>query len=252
MCSSSLIKKGCASIGSRYSLRDLAEERRQALNGGGRAESAGEILNIRKEADRLIDEAKKKADRIIEEAKERAKSILAESNINSNKIYIERYRAFKESGYSDGLARGYSEAQRRAERMLEEIEEFTACFAEEKRAFVNESKNIIIDMAAEIARKVVGDRFTEENGAFEAIFERVAREIPAASKLTVTLSEKDYQVMTFDEQRLREKAKDFKTIEVRCDSDAESGTIRLETDSVQIDASVKKQVDLIRSKMVAL
>lgn len=252
MCSYSLIKNGCSSAGSRYSLKDFAGECRQVFSGGGRAASAAAFADIQREADRLIDEARKKADKIIEEAQKRAESILAESEANSNKIYIEKYRAFKESGYSDGLARGYAEAQKRAERMLAELEELSASFSEERKAFVDSSKNIIIDMAAEIAKKVVGDNFTAENGAFEAIFERVAKEMPAASKLTVTLSEKDYRVMTFDEQRLREKAKDFNTIEVRFDSDAETGTIRLETDSVQIDASVKKQIELIRSKMVAL
>ncbi|MDD3693118.1 MAG: FliH/SctL family protein [Oscillospiraceae bacterium] len=245
MFSVNLIKKDSADTGLSYKLEEFYEDCEQ------------EILEeddnfCRQKADEILSSAKKKAEQIIKEAEQEAQSIILEADKNSNKIYLERYRASQQSGYSDGLAKGYAEVQDKAVKMMEEIENLCACFTEERDKIIYSSKKTIIDLATEIAKKITCDRFMAEDGAFLAIFEQVVKKLPAATKLTVTLADQDYQAMTFNQDKLHKLAEEFEFIEIHSDIGEERGTIKLETDSVYLDASLSKQIDMVKSNLIAL
>ncbi len=244
MFSINLIKKDSADTGSFYKLEELFEDCEQEILEDDNA--------CRQKADEILSSAKEKAEQIITDAQQEAQSIILEADKSSNKIYIERYRTSQQSGYTDGIAKGYAEAQEKAKKMMDELEKLCHCFTEEKDKVICESKKTIIDLAAEIARKVTCGKFMEEDGAFLAVFEQVVKKLPAATKLTVTLADKDYQVMTFNQDKLYKLAEEFEFIEIQSDINEENGTIKLETDSVYLDASLSKQIDMVKSNLMAL
>lgn len=254
MFSVNLIKKDNTAKSMFYKLEEFLEDHEQKPLGQQDCEQEPlqDINFYQQKAEEILLNAQKKAERIIADAQKEAQSIILEADKSSNKIYIERYRSSQESGYSEGLAKGYAEVQGKAEKMMDELEKLCACFNEEKNKVICESKKSIIDLAAEIAKKVTYGRFMQDDGAFLAVFEQVVKKLPAATKMTVTLAEKDYQAMTFNQEKLQKLAEEFEFIEIECDSNEENGTIKIETDSVYLDASLGKQIDVVKSNLMAL
>lgn len=252
MNSSSILKRDCVDTGTLYDMPLLKVINRQPP----KQERVNE-MNVEKST---TDNAKSTFNvyetmesEILADAKKKADEILAEAEIKSQKLYSENYRVAQEKGYIDGSRQAMIQSQNQVNDMMKQLENISNILAEEKNAIINSSKNMIIDLASAIAKKIVNESFTKDNtGVFLAVFQNAVRNIPPAEKLIVTVSNKDYKVMTFDAQKLLELAPGFQNIEIRCDTTADVGTLKLESSIMVVDASVDTQIGLLKKEIYNL
>ncbi|MDD4698855.1 MAG: FliH/SctL family protein [Oscillospiraceae bacterium] len=166
---------------------------------------------------------------------------------------MENYREAQEKGYFEGSQQAKVQSESQINNMMGQLKTISDILVEQKTAIINSSQNMIIDMATEIAKKVVDENFSKNNNdAFLAVFENAVRNMPPAEKLIVTVSDRDYKIMTFDAQKLLELAPGFKNIEIRCDTNADVGTLTLENSIMVVDASVSTQINMLKQEILSV
>lgn len=196
-----------------------------------------------------VKEAEAKARKIIEDAEKKAGEIFNEAKIEAEELSREKYRQASEKGYSDGLIKGRAAARTEAMKAIDELNSLSQTLAGEKQRIVKEGESLVLDLAAEIAKKIIGDLFVRDEKTFSAMFRRAAREIPEASKLTVSIAGRDYNLMTFDPQAVADKISGFDNIELLVDHSAEGGAMKLETAVMVIDAGINTQIGFLKNEI---
>ncbi len=212
----------------------------EQISDGGRQTNT--VLLTEQASQKLLTEAKKQADEIIRQAEIKAQKLYDKSHQEAQrKGYIE--------GYEEGLKRGTLEAEQSMASSMEEVSRISLNMEEERKMMLDGQKELIIELAGQMAQKVISDDFMTEKGAFLHLFKRMVNDIPPADKLTVTVSGKDYSLKSFDAERLRGLAVNFEHVEIRCDNTAEPGTFKLETTVMMMDASVKSQLAIMKEEL---
>lgn len=205
---------------------------------------------LRNEADEIIKKARADALRILAEAKKKAQTVINQAISDSEEICSEKYKIASENGYKEGQDRGNKTAQNEVKKALNELQILSASLSNEKKKIAEESQNLIINLAAEIAQKVTGEFFVRDEKVFLSMFNRAVKEMPAAEKLKVTVSAKDYKIMSFDPYKLLEMTKNFRSIEICCDKSAQEGTLRLESAIMLLDAGINAQIGMLKKEIV--
>jgi len=213
------------------------------------AEDSNNAELLQNQADEIINKAQAYALRILAEAEDKAKAVIKQAISDSEEICSEKYKYALESGFKEGAARGYKGAQSEVSKTLDEMQILSSCLANEKRQITEDSQNLILDLAAVIAKKVSGDCFVNDEKVFLSMFRRTVKEMPGAQKLTVTISDKDYKLMSFDPQKLLDSAENFSCIKLCIDKSAQEGTLKLETAIMLLDAGINAQIGLLKKEI---
>jgi flagellar assembly protein FliH len=205
----------------------------------------------RKETSDILLRARADALKIIGEAKEKAQALLDQAVSDSEIICSEKYNAALEKGYKEGLKMGEKAAQNEVGNILRELGALSDSLENEKLGLVESSQQLILDIAAEIALKVAGESFVRDEKVFLSLFKRAVKEIPPAQKLVVTISDKDYRLMSYDPQKLLALNEGFSSIELCCDKSAKEGTLGVETAVMLLDAGINTQIGLLKKEITS-
>lgn len=263
MNSSSVLKRSSADIGTFYNMPVLEviskpfEKREQTIEIPVDNCDINDIDNIfdgyEHRANGIIDKAEADAFDILANAQKKADAILAEAKANAQKLYSENYNVAQEKGYFEGIKQARAQSENKISAIMGHLENISDILAEEKQAIIDSSHNLIINLASEIAQKIVSQNFVQEHhGAFLSVFQNAVRNMPPAENLIVTVSGKDYRIATFNAQKLMDLAPGFKNIEIRYDDYAESGTLKLENSIMVVDASVSTQINLLKQDILSM
>jgi flagellar biosynthesis/type III secretory pathway protein FliH len=169
------------------------------------------LVNVNYDNDTLS--ARREAQRILKEAHEKAEAIVSDANRKAQEIYTSNLNRSKKEGYFEGIEQAKQEFSQRIEELAENLGRISDCLVAEREELINSSKILIIDLAAEIARRIVCDNFMDgDKFAFLDVFQNAVKDIPPAEKLIVTISEKDYKLKTFNAEKLKACVPELKTL----------------------------------------
>ncbi len=247
MYSSDMLKRGRLNVPGRYNMPefDFTEAHTEETD----EDPPESVMLNPKAAEEMIKKAHSDARRIIFEAQQRAELICEKAKKDAEAQIREKSKEAFEEGYKEGLSQGKAEAEANERQIIDELLELSYCLSNEKRRIAEESQNLILELAAEIAQKVVGDSFVKEDKAFMSMFQKAVKEMPAAQKLTVTISDKDFKIMSYEPQKLLEQCEDFKSIELCRDKNAPEGTLKLETAVMLLDAGINTQIGMLKKEI---
>jgi len=203
----------------------------------------------------VLKQAQEDADQILKNAYIKAKAINDEAEAESYKIYERSFKTARTEGYSAGYSLGMAKAQDACKKELKqtvcELKAVSESLERQIEDFIKGSRTAILDVASEIARKIVGDNFTLGEEVFYDMFEKVVKAIPQAERLILTVSGNDYPIIARDPEKLVKLAQGFENVEIRYDETAAPGSMLIESSLVMLDASLDRQIDLIKKELNA-
>jgi flagellar assembly protein FliH len=132
---------------------------------------------------------------------------------------------------------------------MKQISEISDAIIREREECLQSQKEMIIDLATTIAQKVIGDKLLQDESVMFSVFKQAVQNMTPCKKLIVTVSNDDYTIMTSRFDQIKSITKSFEEIEIRVDDSSEKGTLRLESAVMLIDASVNKQIGLLRKEI---
>ena len=200
---------------------------------------------------------------IEESARQKASEIMDEANryMHSvqDQLYLESQDAFEKArkegyayGYAEGHAQGHAQALADNEQTLARIVSLLQEIDKGKQAIYEKCQQDMLDLALDIARKVVGNQLSKNDKAFLNIFKKAAEGLYGQKTVRLLISPHEAKVVTTLGDELRGMISGMEQLDVQVLEDAPPGTCILETEDSLIDASAQKQVDKLTQAIEAV
>ncbi len=151
----------------------------------------------------------------------------------------------RREGYQKGLEQGRFQAQAENEKTLEQLTALMASLDQGREAQIEAYQQQMIDLALDIARKVVGAKVEQDDEAFTAIFKRAVEGMRGQKIVKISVSGHEAEFVTAHADYLLQMVQDAEKLEVQVLEDAAPGTLIVDTDDVVIDASAQKQLEVL-------
>jgi flagellar assembly protein FliH len=152
-----------------------------------------------------------------------------------------------ESAREEGFLKGYEEGQAQAfsenEKMLAQIASLLQMIDLGKEELFKRYEQDMVDLALDIARKVVDVKIQESDEAFLNIFRKAAEGLHGQKTVRLQISGHEARFATASSNYLLSLISGVEHLDIEVQEDKEPGTCILETDDVLIDASACKQVE---------
>ncbi len=207
------------------------------------------------------------SDTKVEEAEQRAREIVAEAEGYKQSAQEQMYQEAQEAlekGRSEGYMRGYEEGHAQGflqghaqaiaenEQTLARIVSLLQEIDKGKQAIYEKHQQDMLDLALDIARKVIGNQLSKNDKAFLNIFKKAAEGLYGQKNIRLLISPHEAKVVTTLGDELRGMISGMERMDVQVLEDAPQGTCILETEDTLIDASAQKQVDKLAQAIEAV
>lgn len=199
----------------------------------GMIERQESILNQALKRSQLIEsEAQKKADAIMENAMRSSREIMSEAE---KKGY--------EEGYLRGLVDGANASEQAAAEGLAELRTLIQCFQGDQRAALERQEKDIIEIAFELAKKIMKHHIEVDETAVTRMLEEIIQENEGSMKILLSEYQRslDFRIDKAVAQKLKKISKDTKVVIIK-----EEDLIMCENEGGIVDMSVPVQLEQLR------
>jgi flagellar assembly protein FliH len=155
----------------------------------------------------------------------------------------ETFESAREEGFLKGFEEGQAQAFSENEKTLAQIVSLLEEIDRGKDELFKQHERDMVDLALDIARKVVDVKLQESDEAFQSIFRKAAEGLHGQKTVRLQISRHEAQFATASSDYLLGLISGAEHLDIEVLEDKEPGTCILETDDVLIDASALKQVE---------
>lgn len=164
----------------------------------------------------------------------------------------EAYESAQEEGFLKGYEEGQAQAFSENEKMLAQIVSLLEEIDRGKEELFKQYERDMVNLALDIARKVVDCKLQESDEAFVNIFRKAAEGIHGQKTVRLLISEHEARIATASSDYLLSLISGAEHLDIEVLEDKEPGTCILETDDILIDASAGKQVEKLVQAVEAM
>lgn len=179
-----------------------------------------------------------KAENIINKARAEAKKILDEAMV---KVEEER-EIVLEQAKKNGFEEGYHQAMGRCEDIIQEAGRLKEQAVEERQAFFEETKNDMVSIIIDIAKKVVGFEISINKEDILYIVKDAVDSCTHKEYVVLKVSKDDYDYMLESRNKLLAMVQGIGEIEIKADHSLDAGSCLMETPYGAVDASVSTRL----------
>jgi flagellar assembly protein FliH len=223
------------------SLKDKISEARERLH-----EIEDEIEEKTKEAENrkeeILDEARSEAQQIKEEAEQEAQEL-----IQSKENEVENAR---EEGYEDGYQDGENQARKDMAELVNQAQTILQEAKHQREAYLEKNTRALIDLAGEIAHKVVRQHVEIEETTVTEVVESALDEVADVQEVTVVLSPEDAEEIQDAKDRFIEEHPNLTEISISQDSKMERGGCRIRTNYGDIQGTLRGQIEHLTETLI--
>jgi len=206
----------------------------------------------------IIEHAKEQANEIIEKAREKANII----EIDAQRAAVKTMETAKEegraNGYSEGYDNGYAQGLKEGndlgraqyEDAINEVQELKKKYQEDYDNLYKISERYMLELAIEIARKVIGDALGSDDRVYTELAYKALKQVRGQEKVAIRVSSHDYPRALENKGALLSKLNEIEDIEIIEDGYLENGSCVVDTGTGTIDASVNVQMEIIESSLL--
>jgi len=206
-------------------------------------EAVKDLADIAAEARAVVLDARKQAARIVAEA--RAESA-ADRESAAEQAYAEAFARGQNDGYADGHRQGVAEGKTlfstEADGLLELAERAVTELAEARATLLHEARCEMLDFALELAEKIVGRVAAAGNSAARENLRKVLELADCAQKVTVKVNPAQRDALAECLPALIETLGRADGIELVGDESISPGGVRLLSGRGEIDATIETQL----------
>lgn len=192
----------------------------------------------------VILEAKRRAEGIVENAGKQADDIVANAEENRNDVFIKARAEGFEQGKKDGVAACMAAGQG----ILDEAREFSERINEAKVRLFEKYEQDIYETVMTIANKVTLNSMAVKDGtAAKKLIKKAAKDFRNSQMIRITLDENGACAeFAGDYEYLKELCGGVEHVEVELLPDAEPGTVIVDNGEEITDAGIQTQLKMIR------
>ena len=192
----------------------------------------------------VIIEAKRRADGIINNANAEADAIVKDAEKKRDDVLIKARAEGFEQGKKDGAALVLTESRN----ILDEARDFSDKINTGKAELFAKYEKDIYDTVMEIANKVTMNSMSVKDGtAAKKLIKAAAKDFRNSQLIRITLDENDASIeLSGDYEYLRELCGGMAHVEVELLADAEPGTVVVDNGEEITDAGIMTQLRMIR------
>ena len=154
-------------------------------------------------------------------------------------------REAQSEGFREGYELGRSKAQAECAEACGQVARLLESLDEGSQALFRQHEQGLIDLALEIASKVVADRIERDDEAFLRIFRKAVEGLSGQKVVRLCVSEHELEFATAHADYLRAMMPDAEKLEIQLIEGAPRGTLIVDTEDNNIDASTGKQLEVI-------
>lgn len=191
----------------------------------------------------IIKQALKKAKHIENDAELRAEAIINNAISESREIISAAEKKGYGDGYRRGLADGASASEKAAEESLQELKRLVECFRAEQSELIKREEKHLIEIAFELAKKIMKHNVRMDEVAFLNMLEEIIRENEGSMKIYLSEHQKclDIRIDKDIARKIRSMLGDTKLVLLK-----EEDLIMAENESGIVDMSVPTQLEQLK------
>lgn len=155
----------------------------------------------------------------------------------------------KSSAYQEGYDKGFAAGQAQFESLTNELKNAINGFAQEKQNILKQSEAGVIDLALEVAKKVIQTKISESPHVLNNILKEALERVTDKDKVIIRVNSADLENVKRFQESFKKEFKDFKQIEIKSDPEIESGGCVIETDLGFVDSSISTKLSLIETAL---
>lgn len=151
----------------------------------------------------------------------------------------------RREGFQKGCEQGRIQALAENAETLDALVQLMEGLDRGKEALFKQHEQELVDLALEIARKVVADRIDQDDEAFVRIFKKAVDGLSGQKIVRLSVGERQLEFATSHADYLRSMVQDAEKLDVQVVEGAAPGTLIVDTEDESIDASVEKQLEVL-------
>lgn len=179
------------------------------------------------------------AEREAETLRAEAKSVLDKARKEAERIRAEA----REKGYAEGTAHAHEEASKELLPILQNLKETHKKLSGLKNTILKQNEVEIIDLALDIARKVIGAELSENPLTVATVIRNALNRIDLTENITVKISPPEYELL------MRNVPDYLKNTWIVADSKVTRGGAVIETENGTFDARIENQLEEIEKNL---
>lgn len=238
---SRLIKRRCVNLDQEsyvYHIPAPVDPAAVSQEESGQDEAADEQARY---AAAAIEAQRRQARQIMRDAEKYSDDTRAQATRQADQMREQARREGYQKGYEQGRFQALTENEKTLDRLVQLMENLDRG----KEALFREHEQKLVDLALEIARKVVMDRIEQDDEAFVRIFKKAVEGLSGQKIVRLSVSEHRMEFATTHADYLRSMVQDAEKLEVQVIEGAAPGTLIVDTEDVSIDASAEKQLEVL-------
>ncbi len=206
-------------------------------------EQSLEIMNqnilhkAEQDAQHLILEAKKTAEFILDEAEKQARSMALE---------------VQEEGRQQGYQEGYSDGIAKAELIKQQVQQTLQDAIQQKQQMLDEIEPQMVELIIEISRKILGDTITASADGILYLIRQGFSQITGKGKVILKVSQEDFYHVSENKQTVLGMIDGSVDLEIIKDFTLNQGDCMIETPYGNIDCSVDQQFESIKNELMQI
>ncbi|TDT50610.1 FliH/SctL family protein [Fonticella tunisiensis] len=204
--------------------------------------------------ERIIKEANDVKSQIIKGAEEKAKEIIntALQEVENIKASAkdEGYQCGFRKGYEEGYSYGLNEAKNEVDAMVKDAEDYVKKCHEASRKYIEETKDEIIGLSVQIARKILNTELTVNTEAIYKMAESIISKAIDKRQIVLKVNPQDFNIVKNRKDDLSIYVEDPNNLIIIADSSLRQGSIKAETPSGFIDGDIDTQLEIILKNLL--
>lgn len=202
-----------------------------------------------REAEAILNEARLAAAQILAQAEAQAAGLLAQERQNVQALLAAEAEQAKALGYQDGMAEGIRQAEADCAGMLQAGEEQYRSAVEERRRYLAEAEPMIVDLALEIAKKIIIRESSADRSFVVDVVRTALEELHDGGKVEVRVHPDDHEVVQQSREQLRKAVPGQSELLIIKDLSVEAGGCVVCTAFGNIDARIDTQLEEVRKAL---
>jgi len=157
--------------------------------------------------------------------------------------------AERRAAWQEGFEEGYRQAQSDLQPLVSSLKEATRSLADEREDLIRGAELVVVRLAYEIARKVVGHEVQMSTDAIVYTVREALRRIADRDRIVLRLNPQDVRTIRSNRYLQRDLFETFAEVDIREDEEVARGGCIVETSSGLIDATIETQLAEIEAAL---
>ncbi|HEU4964242.1 MAG TPA: FliH/SctL family protein [Bacilli bacterium] len=217
---------------------DMVDPALEAMRRQAEEDAAAILARAREEADRLIQQAEQQAQGMLEAERGRVQTQLQQE-----------LEAAKQQGYREGREQSQQDVETEWASRFQTIEQLYLSALEERRAYLNQSESLIVELACAAAEKIMRESNRLGHEWVLHVVKAALEEIHDAGKIEVRVHPDDYELVRSRQEGLRKEVPGQTELLVIPDRGVGAGGCVLHTDFGNIDARIDTQLEEVKKAL---